>query len=254
MMKTTLHVLGLFVCSILSSLSGKAQTEYFTNGTFESGNTNGWELYDQGSHEGFSISDGTFAGAPGANCFDNSNLDISIPIGGSFDIISDQSGPGIGGFRTMITLPDSIASADLSWNMRYESVAFFSSPRHELRVQLLDESMNVLETMFSASDLIFTTHYSVGNFASDITSALTPYQGQNVYIQFEQQNDFGCWPMNVDNLSLLIESVDIGSAVDIEVIPTMSEWGAMILSLSLLIIAIVTIRQKEIVIKSDSQF
>jgi len=130
--------------------------------------------------------------------------------------------------------------------MRYESVAFFSSPDHELRVQILDNSLTPIATVFSASDLIFTTHYSIGDFGADLFPILTSRQGELVYLQFEQQNDLGCWPLNIDNISLLIDEVIItmadNTAEDPLPIPTLGQLGIIILSLGILIVGVISIQ------------
>ena len=72
----------------------------------------------------------------------------------------------------------------------------------------------------------------------DVFSELSMLQGQDVIIQFEHQNEFGCFPINLDDISLQVESVELSSpqASSIPEIPTMYEWGVIHLFLILTIV------------------
>ena len=235
-------VVLVWLCLLSTGVA--AQTESLPNGTFEGGNLADWTFYSSGGSTGFHINDGSFSGAAGAQCFNQSNLVVGPPISGSYDIISDQSNAGIAGFRCSLTIPDSISLANLSWKMRYESTALgtqpFTSPRHELRVQVLNASLQPVASLFGGSDLIFTTHYSIGSFSVDALSALRQMQGQLVYLQFEQQNDLGCWPMNIDDISLIISEVQVASTATI---PTLGQWAIFLLLLLLLIVGVTVLRE-----------
>ena len=129
MKNRTIAIIAGLLLAAATSVAHAASVEFFTNGDFETGTLAGWTPISTGSAFGFTINDGSFfpSGPGGAEA----------PIGGSFDAISSQTGPGSNILMMQsIAMPTaSIISATISWDDRIRNHASdFSDPNQEWRV------------------------------------------------------------------------------------------------------------------------
>src|SRR6266849_1722949 len=86
----------VFFCSVAVSASGPGVTELITNGDFETGDVQGWNVDNQAGGSGtFLVTSGTTAPI--------SDLPIAGPAGGMFYGLSDQPGPGAHALSQMFT-------------------------------------------------------------------------------------------------------------------------------------------------------
>src|SRR5205823_3217909 len=116
-------------------------TGLITNGDFETGNFNGWTVSSVGVN-GWQINNGSIDPASPAT--------PQPPISGSFDTFADSTGPGTRNITQSFVVPTSVTQATLSWSDRIQNFAnAFVATTQEFRVQILDASNNVLQTVFA---------------------------------------------------------------------------------------------------------
>ncbi|ABL98602.1 hypothetical protein SHAM105786_08500 [Shewanella amazonensis] len=184
----------------VSSNVFSAPVEYIANGDFETGDFSGWNITDSGSGA-WVINDGTFdPTGPG---------EPLPPISGTYDIVSHQGGPGLHIATQPISLPTAIKSATLSWADRIRSYAEFSDPNQEWRVLVEDTNGNLLQEVFSTNPGDPTQQIGPNNRSFDLTALLQTYQGQQVVISFEEQDDQLYFNATLDDVSLEITQLTL---------------------------------------------
>jgi hypothetical protein len=100
----------VFLCSVAVSASGPALTELITNGDFETGDFQGWNVDNQAGGSGtFLVASGTITPISG--------FETAGPAGGTFYGLSDQTGPGAHALSQMFTVPSAADSVLLSFDM-----------------------------------------------------------------------------------------------------------------------------------------
>ncbi len=176
--------------------------ELVTNGGFETGDFTGWTANATGSALGFNINNGTFVA--------NSGNGPIAPISGSFDAVSNQTGPGLNSLFQLVSLPDSFQTAIFSWADRIENFAsVFSDPNQEFRVSLVDAAGSVIETVFSTNPGDTTSQSGPNLRSFDVTMALLPFAGQDIGILFEQQDNLFFFNATIDDVSLALEVSEV---------------------------------------------
>lgn len=169
---------------------GSSPIELVTNGGFESGFT-GWTV---GTN--WFINDGTLSL--------NSGNASTPPINGLFDIVTNQSGPGLNIVSTPMMLPGALTSVVLSWKDRIRNNAVFSDPNQEFRVELVTSADVLIGTVYSTNPGDPTVQFGPNIRSFDVTTLLTPYAGQLVKVRFVEQNNLNYFNVNVDDVSLLV--------------------------------------------------
>ncbi|XOF34210.1 MAG: hypothetical protein ACL93V_02635 [Candidatus Electrothrix sp. YB6] len=200
----------LFMMSVATSVTA-GPVEYITNGGFESGDFTGWDVMrsdgcDFACEGGWTINDGTFD-PPGPG-------DPLPPISGSYDAVSWQQGPGLSVMTKPITLPYGITSAVLRWSDRIRNHAsVFSDPNQEWRVLIKDTGGTVLEEVFSTNpgDPLEQLGPNVGVY--DLTSLAQTYEGEEIVLSFEQQDDLLFFNATLDDVSLEIDTCDVDASL-----------------------------------------
>lgn len=180
---------------------GFSSTEFITNGGFESGNFTGWIPQDSGSGE-FTINDGTFI-PPGSG-------GTLPPITGSFDVVSNQEGPGLHLLTQPFIVPAGITNALISWNDRINNLAsVFEDPNQEFRVELLDAGLNVIQQIYSTNpgDPLVQVGPNFRQF--DLTAILQALVGQQVSLRFSEEDNLLFFNLTLDDISLLISTESI---------------------------------------------
>ncbi|MBK5213419.1 MAG: HYR domain-containing protein, partial [Flavobacteriaceae bacterium] len=187
--------------SATDNCSGGATTEFIQNGGFETGDFTGWSVVDTGSGS-YYINDGTFLPSSGAGSL--------APISGSFDVVTDQGGPGLHLLSQPFTVPSDVQSAIVSWNDRIRNAAgIFSDPNQEFRVDLVDASMNVIQEVYSTNPGDPSTQIGPNYRQFDLTSLLQTLSGQVVSLRFSEQDDMGNFNLTLDDVSFVIENINI---------------------------------------------
>lgn len=180
-----------------TSLAHAVPIELITNGGFETGNFTGWTTASSGSALGWTINDGTF-NPPGPGV-------PLAPISGSFDAMSQQTGPGQNLLMSQLfVVPTGITSAILSWSDRIRNFAsVFSDPNQEFRVLIEDSVGALIQEVFSTNpgDPLQQVGPNLRSF--DLTSLFQPLQGQTVQLSFEQQDNLFFFNATVDDVSLV---------------------------------------------------
>ncbi|AFL80257.1 HYR domain-containing protein [Aequorivita sublithincola DSM 14238] len=187
--------------SATDNCSGGSTTEFIQNGGFETGDFSGWSVVDTGSGS-YYINDGTFSPSSGAGSL--------APISGSFDVITDQGGPGLHLLSQPFIVPSDVQNAIVSWNDRIRNNAgVFSDPNQEFRVDLVDASMSVIQEVFSTNPGDPTTQIGPNFRQFDLTALLQTLSGQQVSLRFSEQDDLGNFNLTLDDISFVIENINI---------------------------------------------
>lgn len=177
------------------SLSGFANAgliEHISNGDFETGDFTGWNVVNTGSGA-WAINDGSFV---------PSGPSTELPtIGGNYDVVSHQTGPGFNNLFQDILLPESFNNAFLSWDDRIRNSASFSDPNQEWRVLIEDTSGVFISEVFSTDVGDLSSQNGPNARGFDLTALLQPLSGQSIRVSFEQQDDLGFFNASLDNVS-----------------------------------------------------
>ncbi|QQX78099.1 MULTISPECIES: HYR domain-containing protein [Aequorivita] len=190
-----------YTISATDNCSGGATTEYIQNGGFETGDFSGWSVVDSGSGS-YYLNDGTYTPISGAGAL--------APISGNFDVVTDQSGPGLHLLSQPFTVPSDVQSAIVSWNDRIRNNAgVFSDPNQEFRVDLVDASMNVIQEVYSTNPGDPSTQIGPNFRQYDLTALLQTLSGQVVSLRFSEQDDLGNFNLTLDDISFVIENINI---------------------------------------------
>jgi len=186
-----------------STMNAFASSEFIINGDFETGDFTGWTLTNSGFGFGFQINDGT----P-----DPSGPSGPIaPISGNFDAYSSQTGPGSNMMCEAMLVPSGITSATLSWNDRIQNRAtVFSDPNQEYRVEITDAGGTPIQEIFSTNPGDPLIQLGPNNRSFDVTLLLQSLEGQNIRLKITQQDDLQFFNVNIDDISLIIETGPVG--------------------------------------------
>ena len=180
-----------------------ASSEFIINGDFETGDFNGWTLTNSGFGFGFQINDGT-PDPPGAS-------GPIAPISGNFDAYSSQVGPGSNIMCEAMLVPSGITSATLSWNDRIQNRALvFSDPNQEYRVEITDAGGTPIQEIFSTNPGDPLIQLGPNNRSFDVTLLLQSLEGQNIRLKITQQDNLLNFNVNIDDISLIIETGPVG--------------------------------------------
>ena len=194
-------VITMAVAASLFLSSSLYSAEYITNGDFETGDLSGWISTDSGSGL-WVINDGTFDPAgPGV---------ALAPISGTYDIVSWQYGPGLHLKTQPISLPTAITSATLRWADRIRNYgAVYSDHNQEFRVLVKDTSGNVIQEVYSTNPGDALMQLGPNNRSFDLTALVQGYEGQQVVVSFEEQDNLGYFNATIDDVSLNIEQLTL---------------------------------------------
>jgi len=176
-------------------------TNFIANGDFEAGSFSDWTVMNTGSGN-FVINDGTFDPSGPAN--------PQPPMNGSFDIVSNQGGPGLHLISQLVTVPTGVTQANISWLDRIQNFAGgFSDPNQEFRVMLLDAAMAPIQEIFSTNpgDPNIQLGPNARNF--DVTALLQTLEGTQVYLSLEERDNLGNFNVSLDDVSFVIDSVGV---------------------------------------------
>jgi hypothetical protein len=169
---------------------GNGTINLIANGDFEAGLT-GWTSTSTGS------------GASGWDINTSSPFPI---ISGTNNAVSRHFGPGINTFTTPIVLPSSITNLDLSWKDKIYSATNFQNPNQQYRVQLLNGTLGLISTIYSTNPSDPTFQFTTNTRSFNVTSLLSAFAGQTIYLRFETQASAPI-SVSLDDVSLLTSSV-----------------------------------------------
>jgi len=171
--------------------------EFIVNGDFETGNTAGWTLTTTGSGA-WTLNNGSF---------DPRGPALPLPpIGGAFDLVSDQSGPQLDRAMQKLEVPLDVRGATLTWSDRVRSYAALVDPGQEYRV--------VIRAALTLAPLVEVFSTNAGDAALqqgpnlrsvDLTTALQGLKGQTVFLSFEQQAQVFFFTLTLDDVSLVMK-------------------------------------------------
>lgn len=189
---------GLVAGAALAFTATTAQAipvELVTNGDFETGDFTGWLKVATGGAVGFAINDGTF--------IPQSGLGPTPPIGGQYDAVSDQGGPGTSSLLQTIALPGVFDILMLAWDDRIENLADqFLDPDQEFRVVFYEVSGAPIGEVFSTNPGDTLSQPGPNARSFDVTALLSAYAGQSIVLAFEEQDSLFFFNATIDNVSL----------------------------------------------------
>jgi hypothetical protein len=188
-----------------------------TNGRFEDGASNAWNIAGSGSN--WWGNDGSIDPAgPGTKL---------PPIAGGYDLVSaqSQSGPGSTRLYQTIRLPaEAISSATLRWSDRIRNYdGPFGNPGQQFRVVLRDEQGNLLQEIFSTNPGDPMEQIGPNLRSFDVTSVLQSQQGRFVQLSFEQEVAGLGFNVTLDDISLRVATIP--TVLVTNVAPTASILG-----------------------------
>ena len=228
------YLWSVFIFLFYSHIQG--QTNVIVNGDFESGDLTGWSAMNTGMSLGWNINDGTYTGS----CASLGPLSNRPPISGNYDIISDQRAAGMNLISTGFIVPDPINSASIGWDMMYDNSLSsgnpqFQDPNQEFRVVILDSAMIPVDTLWSTdpgdpNQLLVPTRMTL-----QISEVFEGGEGEMFYLLFQEDDNLGCFNVVIDNVELTFSQAAV---------PTISEWGGMILFQLILIIGVLYIKSR----------
>ncbi|HEY0108094.1 MAG TPA: PKD-like domain-containing protein, partial [Fibrella sp.] len=184
--------------TVTPSIGGGSQN-LIVNGGFETGTLSGWTATPTSGTAGWKINNGTFAPSSG--------IGTSPPISGGFDVVTDQTGPALNLLSSGVMLPGVLTSATLSWKDRIRnSGGAYANPQQQFRVELLNSSMAVISTVFTTNPGDPLIQNGPNNRSFNVTSILTAYAGQQIYVRFAEQDQYGYFNVTLDDISLDVNS------------------------------------------------
>jgi hypothetical protein len=227
----------LFLFLSICTINLSSQTNVIINGDFETGDLSGWTSMTFGAALGWNINDGTYTGS----CVSIGPFSNRQPISGNYDIISDQTSNGMNLVSTGFVVPDLFSSAVISWDMLYDNrlsagMPKFQDPNQEFRVVILDASMVPIDTVWSTDPGDPDQLLSVMTVSETITDPLNGREGEMVYLLLQEEDDLGCFNVAIDNVSIIFSQAAI---------PTIGQWGILILSMALSIVGLVSLKYSD---------
>ena len=197
---TVLGTLTLGGTGYISALGGDgavdgtgAGSDLIVNGGFETGDFSGWVVQNLGLGS-FVINNGSY---------DPASPDGPLaPRGGSYSVLSDQTGLGARTIFQDIAIPVGSTAVTLSWVDRIHNYAIeFADPNQEYRVEIRNTSDSVLATVFSTNpgDPLMREWTARG-------ADLSAFAGQTVRIAFVEQDGRGFFNVHIDDVRVNAET------------------------------------------------
>jgi len=176
------------------------------NGTFDSGSFAPWTVSAIGVN-GWQLNNGAL---------DPQGPAVpQPPIAGAFDIVTDQTGPGLRSISQSFVVPSVVNSATLTWSDRIQNFGnAFQDPNQEYRVQITDAGGTVLQTVFSTNPGDPLIQLGPNNRSANLTALLQSRVGQTLRLRFEEQDNLGFFNVTLDNINLSVESAPPSTDVD----------------------------------------
>jgi len=201
-----------FFCSVAVFAGVSADvTELITNGDFETGDFQGWNIDNQAGGSGtFLVASGTTTPISG--------FPTVGPAGGTFYALSDQTGPGAHALSQMFTVPSAAASVLLSFDMFVNDQSgvgpivnpagldYTAIPNQHARVDILsadapafDTDAGVLRNFYLSVDAGPNPH-AYTHYEFDITDLVG--DGGTFRLRFAEADNQLWLHMGVDNVSI----------------------------------------------------
>lgn len=165
---------------------------------------------------------------------------VPNPFAGTYAAYNsfDGNGPQEFRLRQSVTLPSSIQSASLSWTQAYTVSVGGAARTFEVLITNAADTA-VLATINTQS---FSGLSSAGwtTFNANLGAALTPLAGQTVNLVFRNfipENFTGPAGFGLDNVALDVTAQPAS-------IPTLSEWGLIVLSSVMALMTVFTLRRQ----------
>jgi len=208
----TYFIFGLLILTIMpfSMMDAYATTEHIVNGGFETGDFTGWTKVNTGSGD-FVINDGALD--------PDGPQTPTPPISGSFDAVSEQTGPGKHILSEVFTVPSGITSSTVSWKDRiFNYGSSFTDPTQEVRIEIRDSTgTTVLTTLFTTNPGDPLIQAGPNSRSFDITAFMQANAGVDIrFCVVEEDNQF-FFNYFIDDISLTTETVVQVGGTDISI-------------------------------------
>lgn len=224
----------LVVWAALAASAAGAQ-QLITNGGFENNGGvgtsvfAGWTVFTQASSQGsLSVQTGTASPVTAST--------VEAPPAGSFAAMTDMTGPGAYALYQDITIPAG-ATATFSARIYIRNTAAFASPasldyttptNQQFRIDVMNPAAAIQDVGAGVLLNIFQTDPgdpAVQSYQT-VTADLSSFAGQTVRIRFAETDNQGVINVGIDQVS--VAAAVAGPPAPI---PTLSEWGLIILVL-----------------------
>jgi hypothetical protein len=184
------------VCDTCPHVPNRHAVNVIVNGDFSTGDFSGWDVNDTGSGS-WIVNNGTLdpAGPTAA----------LPPIHGSFDALTVQDGPGRHTLSQLVSVPNGVVHATLSWSDRIMNQASgYNDPSQEWRVQLRTADTTFEEFSTNPGDPL--VQLGPNSRSVDVTGLLQSLAGQQVRVAFEEEDNLNFFNVALDDARLVIET------------------------------------------------
>ncbi len=239
----------LTILSLAMALPSNAQ-ELLTNGDFETGTFAGWTITDlAGSFGTF------FIDTPGTTTPFSSFPTLSSGANGAFYAVSDTGGPGTHALTQTFTVPGPVAAVILRFDLFANDQSGAGPIIHPIGLDhTASPNQHARVDILSAAAAPFDTGAGVlGNFYLSVDPGANPhpftsYQfnitplvvaGGTYQVRFAEVDNQFFFHLGVDNVSIQMTPLPPPALTSV---PTVSQWGLMLLTL-LLGVALIRFRR-----------
>jgi hypothetical protein len=186
------------ICDLCPEGDDATVRDYIINGGFETASFDGWTVQNSGNG-GWVINNGSYdPEGPG---------EPLAPIGGNFDVLTAQVGPGMHLLSAPITVPAGVTSAVLRWSDRLRNYAgVFSDPDQEWRVLIKRPTGGLVAEVFSTNPGDVPEQIGPNLRSADLTALLQALEGQTIVVSFEEEDNLGFFNATLDDVSFVITS------------------------------------------------
>lgn len=219
-----LCTLTLSVISLACS-GAHAQIQLITNGNFETGKFNGWNLANQANPADPNNQDHFYISTPGSNTpvvNGNSFPTASNSLGGQYYAVTASDNPGAHALLQSFTVPINTTKLTLSYQMFVNDQSGFGpaidpsgldyttggafNNNQQARVDILTggasslstASIDVVKNFYDSVDSSNPAPYT--SYSYNLTGLLTP--GQSYQLRFAEVDNLGSINMGIDNVSI----------------------------------------------------
>lgn len=237
-----------FICIIMVAVCMVATAdaqELVTNGGFETGDFTGWKRVQQGIGFFYTLA----AGDPLPLSAPTYTQFLPPPVG-TYAAVVDTYSPTSAILYQDITIPagNTASFSAIVYLKNYNAVAPFyilgadlhnNTPNQQMRVDIMDPATDIFDNGPVLMNLFQTNVGDTVEFGyTTLTANLTPYAGSTIRIRIAQVNTNWFFNGCVDAVSV------VATAAVVVPVPTLSEWGMIILATLMALVAIIPLNRK----------
>ena len=244
---------GAFAALLLSFCGSALGVELVVNGGFETNggaNTSilsGWTVTDQAAGSGSWYAQSGTANPTGNGC---SGLTVPVPPQGTFSAMTTQGGPGSHLLTQNITIP---AGAPATFSARVyinngagtfatpATLDYAISPNQQFRIDLMTTGSPLTDMGAGILQNLYLTNVGAPAVSGYTlaTVDVSAFAGQTIRLRIAEVDNLGCFSTGIDAVS-----IQGGAVAAIVPVPTLSEYGLLLLATLLLGAGMVAARRR----------